>query len=221
MYEAFLTTPKTIPQCDRDFVEWHGGVSYYGFWAVVVDDPNWLELFDVARSHVKQFIHPGYRRKPHITIVACGLLDQKRFSAHLLERQLVTLIEAVIKPFSLNAGSLDSFAAAPYITVEDPSGSLNQIRKLLTTISKEDNPAQYKRHVTLGLYRDAFDTLQVADCFQAFKHAPISSMLVSELVFCAYETKEIQGPFSVLERVKLHHTNPVDEQLPTTLRLAV
>lgn len=147
------------------------------------------------------------------------MLDQKRFSPHLLERQLVTLIEAVITPFSLNASSLDSFAAAPYITVEDPSGSLNQIRKLLTMISKEDNPAQYKRHVTLGLYRDAFDTLQVADFFQVFKHAPISSMLVSELVFCAYETKEIQGPFSVLERVKLHHTNPVDEQLPTTLRL--
>ncbi len=46
MYEAFLTTPKTIPQCDRDFVEWHGGVSYYGFWAVVVDDPNWVAQSD-------------------------------------------------------------------------------------------------------------------------------------------------------------------------------
>lgn len=203
MYEAFLSNPKTIPRCDRDFVEWHGGIRYYGFWAVIVDDPNWLELFDAARARIAQFIHPGYQRKPHITIAACGLLDKKHFSLHLAQRQLVSLSEAAISPFPIDAGPLDSFSSAPYITVKDSTGSLNRIREILSIISSEDSPSRYKPHITLGLYRDAFDTLQVADCFQAFKHAPISSMVVSELVFCAYETREIQGQFIVRERVKL------------------
>ncbi|MBW2604684.1 MAG: 2'-5' RNA ligase family protein [Deltaproteobacteria bacterium] len=209
MYDAFLKTPKTIAQCDRDFIKWHGGVSHYGFWAVVVNDLNWLELFYAARSLVKQFIHPGYQRAPHITIVACGLLDQKHFSTQRLECQLIALTEAMINPFSLNATSLGSFTTAPYITVEDPTGSLNQIRELLSTISKEDNPVPYQPHVTIGLYRDAFDTQQVAECLQAFQRAPAGSMLVTELVFCAYETKEIQGPISILERVKLNYADPV------------
>lgn len=203
MYEAFLSTPKTIPHRDRDFAEWHNGVSQYGFWAVVVDDSNCLELFDAARSHVKPFIHPGYQREPHITITACGLLDETYFSTQRLERQLVALTEAMIAPFSLNAKSLDSFASAPYITVEDPTETLHQIRGILTGISKEDNPAEYQPHITLGLYRDAFDTFQVADCLKRFECAPIRPMSVTELAFCVYETKEIQGPFRVRERVKL------------------
>jgi len=203
MYEEFLSNPKTVPRCDRDFIEWHGGIRYYGLWAVIVDDPNWLELFDAARAQVRQFIHPGYQRKPHITIAACGLLDQKHFSLHLAQLQLVSLTEAEITPFPIDAGSLDSFSSTPYIKVKDPTRSLNRIRDLLSTISREDAPYRYKPHITLGLYRDAFDTSQVADCFQAFKHAQISSMVVSELVFCAYETREIQGQFIVRERVKL------------------
>jgi len=203
MFEEFLSNPKTIPRCDRDFVEWHGGVRYYGFWAVIVDDPNWLELVGAARAQVTQFIYPGYQRKPHITIAASGLLHEKHFSLHLAQRQLVSLTEAELTPFPLYAGSLDSFSSAPYITVKDPTGSLDRIRDFLSTISREDFPSRYKPHITLGLYRDAFDTSQVADCLQAFKHAPISSMVVSELVFCAYETREIQGQFIVRERVKL------------------
>jgi len=204
MYEAFIRTPKTISHHDRDFVEWHNGVTHYGFWAIVVNDPNWLELFDAACSHVKQFIYPGYQREPHITIAACGLLAQKYFSTQILERQVAALTDAVITPFFLNARSLGSFASAPYITVEDPTETLHQIRAYLTAISKEDSPSEYQPHITLGLYRDAFDTSRVADCLRGFKYAPIGSMLVTELAFCVYETKEIQGPFRVWECVKLN-----------------
>jgi len=207
MFESFLAMPKTIPHCDRNFVAWHGGVPYYGFWSVLVEDLTWLKLFDAARIHVKELIHPGYQRAPHITIAACGLLEQKHFSAEHLKRQILALSEAMIVPFFLNAGALNSFASAPYITVEDPTGSLNQIRERLSVISKEDDPGQYQPHVTLGLYRDAFDTLHVADRLREFQRVPISPMLVTELAFCAFATKEIQGQVSVLERVRPNCSN--------------
>ena len=206
MYEKFLITQKTIPHRDRDFVKWHGGIAHYGFWAIVVDDPNWLKFFDAACSQVRHFIHPGYQRLPHITIIACGLFAETHFSPQHLAGQLTALNEAMFPPFSLKAGSLNSFTSAPYITVEESTGTLNQIRRLLSSISEEDKPDQYQPHITLGLYRDAFDTLQVAKCLRGFQYTPIKPMLVTELVFCSYETKNVQGPVNVLERVKLDAT---------------
>ena len=203
MYEVFIANAKTTPFCNRDFAEWHGGISHYGFWAVLVFDGSWLELLERARSHVRQFIHPGYRRAPHITIAASGLLSDGHFTARLLESQVAALKDAKISPFSLEAGGLASFASAPYITVEDPNGSLGQIRSILAMISAEDSPAAYMPHITLGLYHDAFDTSQVAKHLRDFRAVETRPFAVAELTFCSYETRNIQGPLAVLKRVTL------------------
>jgi hypothetical protein len=88
--------------------------------------------------------------------------------------------------------------------IEDSTGALKQIRDCLTVISKEDEPVQYQPHITLGLYRDAFCTVEVADCLTGFKCTSIKPMLVTELAFCIYETKEIQGQFRIMKRVQLN-----------------
>jgi len=204
MKEAFISAGKTIPYCSRDFVEWHRGISHYGFWAVLVKDKEWLELLETARSHIAQFIHPGYLRSPHITVAACGLLSEEHFSAKLLRCQMTALNETNVPPFFLRAGIMDSFESALYITVEDPDGSLSKLRSILATISKEDNPAGfYKPHITLGLYQEAFDTLRVAKHLQEFRPVPTRQLSITELAFCAYETSDLQGPFIVVERVAL------------------
>lgn len=213
MHESFLAVTKTIPCCKRDFIEWHGGIAHYGFWAVLVDDQGWLELLETARLHVRQFIHPGYRRAPHITVAACGLLREEHFSTQLQRRQATALTEEKVPPFFLKAGALDSFASAPYITVEDPAGSLDELRTILATISKEDNPADYKPHITLGLYQEAFETLLVANHLQDFRPVPVRQLLVTELAFCVYETSNIQGQFIVLERVALAGSHRIEEIL--------
>ena len=61
-YRIFLSSPKTVPCLDRDFFEWHNGISHYGFWAVVINDLDWIELWDAAHAHIKQFVHPDYQR---------------------------------------------------------------------------------------------------------------------------------------------------------------
>ena len=204
MYKNFLLSSKTVPCIDRNFSEWHNGISHYGFWAVAVNDLDWIELCDTAHAHIKQFVHPDYQRRPHITIIACGLLDQNHFSTAQFKRQLRSLNEMMIPPFYLKASSLNSFATAPCLMVEDSEETLMQIRNYLTVISKEDAPVQYQPHITLGFYRDAFNTVEVADCLAKFKYAPIKPMLVTELVFCVYETKKIQGQFSIIKRVRLN-----------------
>ena len=203
-YRIFLSSPKTVPCLDRDFFEWHNGISHYGFWAVVIDDPNWIELWKAAHAHIKQFVHPDYQRTPHITIIACGLLDQNHFSAEQFEQQWRVLSEMMIPPFYLKVSSLNSFTTAPCLMIEDSTGMLKQIRDCLTVISEEDVPVQYQPHITLGLYRDAFSTVEVADCLARFKYTSIKPMLVTELAFCVYETKEIQGQFRIMKRVRLN-----------------
>lgn len=203
IYKNFLLTPQTVPCLDRDFVEWHNGISHYGFWAVVIDDPDWIALWSMARTHIKRFINPDYQRAPHITIIACGLLDQNHFSTEQLDRQRRVLNKTKIPPFYLKAGSLNSFTTAPCIMIEDPTGTLMQIRCLLTAISEEDMPVQYQPHITLGFYQDVFSAVEIADWLARFNFAPVRPILVTELAFCVYETKEIQGRFRTMERIKL------------------
>jgi len=203
-YRIFLSSPRTVPCLDRDFFEWHNGVSHYGFWAVLINDLNWIELCDAARAQIKQFVHPGYQRTPHITIIACGLLDQNHFSNEQFKQQWTALSEMMIPPFYLKVSSLNSFTTAPCLLIEDSTGALKQIRDCLTVISKEDEPVQYQPHITLGLYRDAFSTIEVAGCLARFKYMSIKPMLVTELAFCVYETKEIQGQFRVIKQVRLN-----------------
>jgi 2'-5' RNA ligase len=204
MYKNFLSTPKTVPCLDRNFVEWHNGISRYGFWAVVINDPKWIALWDAAHAQVKQFVHPDYQRTPHITIIACGLLDQNHFSNEQLRQQWRVLNEMMIPPFYLRVSSLNSFATAPCLMIEDSTEALKQIRDRLTVISEEDGPVQYQPHITLGLYRDAFSTVKVADCLARFKYTSMKPTLVTELAFCVFETKEIQGQFRIMKRIRLN-----------------
>lgn len=215
MYEEFLAASKTIPYVNRDFIEWHRGISHYGFWAVIVDGDDWINLFDAASVFMEPFIHSGYRRAPHITIAACGLLSDEYYSAHLLDCQLAALSKAPINSFMLKTSYLNSFASAPYITIEDPTGALNHIRRHLMPFSKEDNPARYQPHMTLGLYRDVFKTQRVADHIEEFPYIPTCKMLVTEIAFCVYETNDIQGPITVLERVEFESINVCSNQTMT------
>jgi len=213
MYANFLSSPRTVPCIDRDFFEWHNGISQYGFWTVVVNDSDWIELCDTARAHIEKFVHPDYQRSPHITITACGLLDQNHFSTEHLKRQWRVLNEMRILPFYLEIASLNSFTTAPCFMIEDSTGALKQIRDRLMVISEEDAPVHYQPHITLGLYRDAFNTTDVADCLAEFKYTSIKPLLVTELAFCVYETKEIQGQFRIKKRVKLYGTGAKKEKI--------
>jgi len=203
-YQAFLATTHTKAFCDRDFVEWHGGIEKYGFWAIGVEDPVWITAFESSRVHLSPFLYPDYRRAPHITVVPCGLLDADHFSENHRQHQIAVLTKARIESFPLHAGPLHSFATSPFISVVDPTGTLDAIRELLQQTIREDNVGKYVPHLTLGHYRDTFETVAVVDHLKHFTMIPTTPLMVKELWFCAYKTMESQGPFDILERVKLN-----------------
>lgn len=198
----FKNASTTLSHCNRDFAEWHKGISHYGFWAIVVDDQSWIRLFETAQAHIKPFILAGYNRAPHITISACGLLDKEYFSDELLNNQYHKFKGSNISQFSLHTTSLNSFTSAPHLNIEY-SAPLHNLRKLATNISQEDAFYEYRPHVTIGLYRDAFSTDEVTKHLQNFQYPSIKAMKVTKLSFCAYETCNIQGPFQILRQIDL------------------
>lgn len=206
MHNTFLSNPRTIPCINRDFAEWHQGIPRYGFWAVVINDPASLELWNKAHAHVKRFIHPGYQRAPHVTIAACGLMHRDHFSGEQLRQQSRLLETAEIAPFYLRINpSLDSFTTAPFLMIDDPAGAIGQIRALLRSVAGDDAaPEHYRPHITLGFYRSAFDTADVSESLAGFTYPETNPVRVTELSFCTYETRSIQGCFEIVENIHLN-----------------
>ena len=205
--DDFLKSLATHKQCEKAFPDWHKGISHYGFWAVEIHEPSWLSLIKEAQIYLHKYAYPNYLRAPHITISACGLIDENHFSTLRLTQQSNALKQLNISPFTLTLGPLDSFTTAMYLGIEDKSDSLYKIREHLNAVTTDHPTEIYYPHVTLGLYRDNFSTREIAKEIQSFRlqaSQNLTSIEVTELVFCRYETKVLQGPFEVERRIKLN-----------------
>ena len=193
----------TFANQDRDFPEWHGGIARYGFWAVVVDCPQWQALFDAAGRHVAAHVLPGYRRQPHITIAAAGLIDEAHLSVALRQRQTAAMRAANEVAFDLHAGPLGTFTGSPHVAIRDPSGALLRLRARLQAIARHDPPATYHPHLTIGLYRGAFSLSHMQQQLAAFRVPAVTPLRVRGVSFCAYSTRELQGGFEILDTIPL------------------
>jgi len=203
MLDEFLKSATTHKQCSQAFSGWHKGISHYGFWAVEIIDPDWLYLIRNAQIYLQDYAYPNYLRAPHITLTACGLMDEAYFSKSHLAEQVSTLQQLDIPSFEISLGQLNSFTTAMYFSINDPSHSLSKIRTHLNDIAV-DNPSEfYHPHITLGMYRDNFKTHQVVNKIRNFKQKAQLTIKVTDLVFCSYETNTLQGPFNIMRRIKL------------------
>ena len=197
---------KTIPCPLRDYYEWHQGRSHYGFWGLEIQDPEWISFIKSAEQQVRHWIQPGYLRAPHITIFPCGFLDPRHFSQELLNRQRQILEASALKPFSLHLKTppIDTFLTAHFLAIENPENRLKQIRNLLSSESKEDHPPPvFTPHITLGFYRDSFDLSEVRLALSSFDSNLPPPLPITELLFCSYQTHEVQGPYQIQARVIL------------------
>jgi hypothetical protein len=75
-----------------NFEEWHLGIPYYGFWAIVIEQPEYLSLISKAQNHLQHFFLPNYSRQAHITLNVCGLMSEDHFSNAALDDQ-ISIIE--------------------------------------------------------------------------------------------------------------------------------
>jgi 2'-5' RNA ligase len=195
---------KIIAHQLRDFRKWHRGIAHYGLWCLMVDDPAWQQAITLAQKHLAPFLHPGYRRQPHITLFPCGLLADDFFGKEMLTRQIQALTKAHLTPFRLELpGHLDSFATAPHLPVTDRDGGLAKIRAILAAVSAEDSPTpRYHPHITLGFYREVFAIDEISARLRAFHASPMTWTACS-LCFCRFATADTQGPLETLACLKI------------------
>ncbi len=203
MFENFLAHSHTDALFDKDFQEWHHGIPYYGFWAILIEDKNSLGQVSNAQKQLQHFFLPGYSRQAHITLNAGGLMSEAYFSKTKLAQQ-ISLIQSIgLSPFEISLGHIDSFTTAAYISVIDSSNTLLKINEALSFIASDAKPDMFQPHVTLGLYRDRFESTEIAKEVMKLEDIKTSAFEISEIQFCRYETKNIQGPIEVIQRFKL------------------
>jgi 2'-5' RNA ligase len=202
--QDFINAATTIAWDDIDFIDWHGGVKHYGFWALIIDDRKWLEAVNEAASYLSPYVLTGYRRQPHVSLIAGGLMSEQNYSAANINKHKQALIKANISPFSIRLTGLDSFTSAPYLTVVDDSGSLECLRAQLLASASEDSLDSYQAHITLGLYNDEFSTIALGETITGFDAPVVNPIIVSEVKFCSYQTNDIQGRITVLDSIELN-----------------
>lgn len=194
----------TQPYVLGDFKEWHKGIPYYGFWALEIDNEKVLtEIFN-AQSQLTSILHAGYQRQPHITLLACGLMDEKYFSAATLKKQIKELKALNIHCFDLSFLTINSFSTCPYLALQKPNPTLDQIREVLLRHQAEDSPCEYIPHIALGFYNDVYKKSNIeSELIKFEKTLAITSQTVSSIIFARYNTSDLQGPYEVLERILL------------------
>ena len=204
MNEPFVATNKTIAWENRDFKKWHQGVEEYGFWAVMVNDSEWLAQVSVAQQYVGQYVHAGYVRQAHVSVYAGGLLCESDYSKQVIEQQKRALLELEFVPFDLSLAHLDSFTSAPYLAIVDATNSLADIKKALQNIRSEDYLENYCPHITLGLYDQRLSTQELSQYYSAYDCGRVSPLRVEKISFCSYQTSNIQGRITVLDTIQLN-----------------
>ena len=200
--EEFLSHGHTLPTEGRDYPEWHRGRKEYAAWVICVQNGAVQARLDAARAHMAEFLLEPYLRQAHVTLCVCGFLTPTRrspddYPLEAVQRSLRELEEAGPAPFDLEIGGLNSFAAAPFLEVRDPSGSLEEIRGVLSRESLDSRDGGYVPHVTVGLYSNRFDTRTVSERISFFDPLPPITHRVAEIGLATYAADEICGPLSM------------------------
>jgi len=203
MYSEFLNFNTTYSTKIRDFNEWHKGIKYFGFWAIEITNSDCKDQIQIAQKHLTNRLHTHYSRQPHITLATVGLLLDNSPQNTLITDQIEKIKKSNIKSFPLQLSSFNSFSTCPYLNILDPLQKLNSIRECLNIKSDRSTPSKYTPHVTLGFYNDRYQTLDIVKDISKKSFDDIE-FTVKEIVFARYKTKDVQGPYEVLHRIKLN-----------------
>lgn len=203
MYSEFLSHVSTYAAYDKTLNDWHQGIPWYGFWAIMVTDRHWLKALHDAQQHLKQQLRPGYARQLHITVSASGLMHKDHFSEQHYQQQKQSLLANLPAAFTVSADRLNSFAAAPYLAINDKCQHLLSLRSLLGKVKADDEPEIYHPHITLGFYSEVFICDEIANRLRQFSVPTLPDLRVSDIAFCRYQTTQLQGEIEILERIAL------------------
>ena len=197
----------TLPLEDRDYPEWHKGRVAYGVWLINADLAPVRARVAQVRKHLAPLLVPEAvppTRQPHITVFVCGFIapavvHDDDFTPAMLDAQRAALAAAAQGCFTLQIGGIDSFDSAVFLRVVDPEGGLTVLRHALGQDVREVRQSPYVPHLTVGLYRVAFETGAVAARLAALPPQAPMALRVEGIQFARYQAQVLGGPLEALE----------------------
>lgn len=204
-----LQAPAQSIACERrDYPEWHRGRPRYGVWTLPVECPEVLARLERAQAHLGDWLHQGYRRQAHVTLFVCGFsAERARFDDDFPDERLAAQVDALSTlragRFALQIGGLDSFASAPFLTVDDPDARLQPLRTALAAHSPEIRQAPYHPHLTVGLYARALPRQVLQKRLGEFIDSEPLPLPVREMHYSTYAAAELFGPLRTEHRLVL------------------
>ncbi len=198
---------RTLALEDRDYPQWHKGRLDYAVWLITADLAPVRERIAQVRAHLAPLLVPDNtppRRQPHITVFVCGFIaptvvHDDDFTPTMRAAQRAALAAAAQGGFTLQIGGIDSFDSAVFLRVDDPQGGLAALRRALGQGMREIRQSAYVPHLTVGLYRAAFDTRMVADCLASWRPQPPIALRVECLALARYQAQVLGGALETLE----------------------
>src|SRR5690606_22906265 len=155
-------------------------------------------------------LHPPGARQAHLTLFVCGFAQPAErfdddFTPQRLQAQIEQLRRSAGPACELPLGAPDSFASAAFLPVGDPEGRLARWRAILGSASEEIRQADYVPHITLGLYRRQIDAQTLRQRLAELP-APTLDLIVDELHYASYESREQFGALHSEHRVALQQS---------------
>lgn len=198
----FSADPLTLAIEDRDHSEWRRGRERYAVWMIDADIPELRERVDQARQHLSGLLAPS-QRQPHITLFVCGFPAERRehdddFDDAMFAAQCNALESLSCEAFELRIGRLSSFDLSAFFEVDDPDDAVSRMRARLAGVCRELRFAPYVPHLTVGLYRDAFDKRDIAARLDRFETTEII-LPVRAIHLATYAARDIGGSLSIVE----------------------
>ena len=209
----FSATGPTLPVEDRDYPAWRKGRTHYGVWLIDADLGPVRARLQQAQAHLAPLLAAS-QRQPHITVFVCGFMadvvvHDDDFSPALLAAQQAALQALRQAAFTLQIGGIDSFDSAVFLRVCDPERGLERLRHALGQGTREIRQSAYVPHLTVGLYRGAFDKQTVSGRLQSFVPRTPISLRVESVHFARYEARVLGGPLERCGTQHLHSLHPL------------
>lgn len=186
---------------DIDYVEWHGGVSLYGFWCIKIEDDAWIEHLNRVKAAFNPYLQTNYQRFYHITLATVGLMNSESWK--VVDRQVRLLRSLNGKKIDLCWENISSYAHCPIVSVLSPDNSLSKVRASLHLISIGDDSSVFEPHITLGYYAKVASIENVQMVGLESNLIALEHLKIGSIQFCTYQTESIKGPISVKYSIDL------------------
>lgn len=202
-----MTTPIAVsPLTTADYQKWHKGRRRYGVWYIPIDDDKVVAYCQRLRDELGELFADNYRRQWHITLFVNGFyVDDCQydddFDECILTKQINELQKLQLSRFHLTTQGLGSFINCAYVGVK-MHPALMQIRQCLGSHHQEIAPLTYTPHITLGLYRHAFDYDAVINRLNSVATTALD-IPVNRLMFATFDATDLQGKLYNQHEIRL------------------